>query len=126
MNGVMQAAGIVYEPPALAARKPVVVVTQPASGSKVTSPLEVNGKAKGPWFFEGQLPVKLLDGNGKVLAIGAGIAQTDWMVQDYVVFKASLTFIKPTTAKGTLVIQKENPSGDPARDAEFKVQVSFK
>lgn len=105
---------------------PEVVVDMPMVGDKVSSPLKVEGKARGFWFFEANIPVTLKDSNGKVLAHEGFMATENWMTSDYVKFEGTLTFSTPTTDTGTLFIEKDNPSGDPSRDASFAVPVRFK
>ncbi|HTM67858.1 MAG TPA: Gmad2 immunoglobulin-like domain-containing protein [Candidatus Binatia bacterium] len=103
----------------------MVRVTSPRSGDLVASPLAVSGEARGTWYFEATFPVKLLDADGKVVATGSAQAQGDWMTRDFVPFKATLTFPKPATATGTLVLEKDNPSGLAENAASVSVPVRF-
>ncbi|OGE88281.1 MAG: hypothetical protein A3J07_00615 [Candidatus Doudnabacteria bacterium RIFCSPLOWO2_02_FULL_49_13] len=115
-------------------QEPEVVVDLPEYGALVTSPLSVSGSARGSWFFEANIPVTLKDQNGLVLAqkgfsAGGGSAfggQVNWMTEDYVPFSGTLEFATPTTDFGVLIINKDNPSGDPQFDAAFAVPVRFK
>lgn len=100
-------------------------VTSPAVNTRVTSPLTVRGEARGTWYFEASFPIKLLDANGKVLGQTTGRAQGDWMTENFVPFTATLTFTAPTTATGTLVLERDNPSGLPANAAEIRIPVRF-
>src|SRR3989338_5118168 len=54
----------------LSKHKPVldVKVIQPTVNQLVFSPLAITGEARGSWFFEASFPVRLIDGNGYVLA----------------------------------------------------------
>jgi hypothetical protein len=90
----------------------------------IKSPLTITGEAKG-WYFEASFPVKVLDANGKVIAQGPAQAQSDWMTADFVPFKITLTFSAPTTPTGTLVFEKDNPSGLPENSESVKVPVRF-
>lgn len=94
-----------------------------APNQLVTSPLVVTGEAN--WYFEGSFPVQLLDGNGKVLAIGPATAKSDWMTTNLVPFSITLSFAKPTTATGTLILQNDNPSGLPENALELRIPVRF-
>ena len=105
--------------------KDLIKVDAPLSGGYVTTPLVVTGEARGTWYFEASVPVTLLDGNGKVLVETHADALSDWMTNDYVPFKATLAFAAPGTAGGTLVLHKDNPSGEPARDDEVRIPVRF-
>lgn len=108
------------------AAEPEVVVTAPEYGGLATSPLTVTGKAKGFWFFEANIPVTLKDQNGKILAQKGFMTSDDWMTEEYVNFSGTLEFATPETEFGVLIISKDNPSGDPERDASFAVPVRFK
>jgi murein DD-endopeptidase MepM/ murein hydrolase activator NlpD len=102
-----------------------VRVTVPLPESAVTSPLTVSGEARGTWYFEGSFPVMLEDEYGQVL--GQGIAQSrgEWMTEEFVPFETTLSFSKPATTTGTLVFQKDNPSGLPEQADEVRVSVRF-
>jgi hypothetical protein len=103
-----------------------VIVETPARGALVKSPLTVTGKARGNWYFEANLPVTLKDTNGKVLAQVGAQALGEWMTTDYVNFTTVLNFAQPETEFGVLLIQKDNPSGEPQFDAEFAIPVRFR
>jgi hypothetical protein len=102
-----------------------LVVADIAPGDQVASPLTVTGKARGPWYFEASFPMKLLDGNGNQLVITPAQAQSDWMTTDFVPFSVTLTFPPPSTATGTLILQKDNPSGEPMYDDFLAIPVTF-
>ncbi len=104
---------------------PNVRATNPKVNQIVTSPLEIQGEARGTWYFEASFPVKLLDGNGNEIASGIASAQSDWMTENFVPFKLKLVFNKPTTATGTLVLIKDNPSGLPQNDAQVSFPIRF-
>lgn len=105
--------------------KDLVYVEGPLPGTQVKSPLVVSGRARGNWYFEASFPVKLLDGNGNVLALAPAQAQGDWMTTNYVPFSVTLTFPTPVTATGTLILQKDNPSGEPQNDDFVSIPVTF-
>ncbi len=100
-----------------------IVVASLSPGDTVTSPLVVTGEAAG-WYFEASFPVRLLDSDGNEIAVTPAQAQGDWMTADFVPFQATLTF---TTASqtGMLVLQKDNPSGEPQNDASLWIPVQF-
>lgn len=105
--------------------KDLVHVNAPLPGAKVGSPLTITGRARGNWYFEASFPVKLLDGNGNQIAIAPAQAQGDWMTVDYIPFSVTLTFAQPVTATGTLILQKDNPSGEPQNDDFVSIPVTF-
>ncbi len=101
-----------------------IIVDSPAPDAVVKSPLTVTGKARGTWYFEASFPVRLLDADGNELALVPAQAQGEWMTEDFVPFSATLTFA--TSAKaGTLVLQKDNPSGLPENDKSVSIPVRF-
>jgi hypothetical protein len=95
------------------------------AGMLISSPLEVTGEAKGNWFFEANIPVKLIDDSGQVVASIGGQAQTDWMTSDFVPFKATLKFAT-VASSGALIISKDNPSGLVENDAYIRIPVRLK
>jgi hypothetical protein len=102
-----------------------VTLNVPESGQEITSPLSIEGSARGSWYFEASFPVELQDANGNLIASTAAQAQGDWMTEEFVPFRATLDFSAPGTETGFLVLKKDNPSGLPANDAEVKVPVKF-
>jgi len=93
----------------------------------ITSPLTVRGKARGTWFFEASFPVTLTDWDGRIIAQVPAQAKGDWMTTDFVEFEATLTFTADTTvsSRGSLILQKDNPSGLPEYDDAREITVFF-
>lgn len=102
-----------------------LIVSDLAPGDQVSSPLTVTGKARGYWYFEASFPAELLDANGNQLAITPAQAQSDWMTEDFVPFSVTLTYPTPATATGTLMLRKDNPSGEPQNDDFLAIPVVF-
>jgi hypothetical protein len=94
-----------------------IVVTNPTPRAVTGKEVQVMGKARGTWYFEASFPVKILDGNGTVLASGPAQAQGDWMTSEFVPFKATLQVPDSYIGPATLVLEKDNPSGLPEHDA---------
>jgi hypothetical protein len=105
---------------------PLINVSLPKENSVITSPVSVEGTARGNWFFEASAPVYVTDANGKKLGQSHIQATGEWMTTDFVPFKGSVTFTAPTTTTGFIVFENDNPSGDPERQLTFKVPVKFK
>jgi Immunoglobulin-like domain of bacterial spore germination len=104
-----------------------IVVTSPKPGEAITSPLTITGEARGYWFFEASFPVVLVNWDGLIIAQGIAEAEGNWMTESFVPFTAKLTFIKPDyNERGTLILQKDNPSGLPENDAAVEIPVTFK
>ena len=95
------------------------------ANSLIESPLQIKGEAPGAWFFEAVFPIRLMDSSGKEIGRTHTNATADWMTINYVPFTATLTFTEPTTATGTLVFAKDNPSGLTGNAGEVDVPVVF-
>lgn len=107
-------------------KESLIKVDNPQPNQEIQSPFIVKGKARGNWYFEAVFPVKLLDENGNVIVQTQARALNDWMTEDFVPFEAVLTFSVPEDQNGTLVLQKDNPSGLPKNDAEIRIPVALK
>lgn len=103
----------------------LINVERPKPGAIVTSPLLINGMARGYWYFEASFPVRIFDDHGIELGVAIAQAGGDWMTKEFVPFAAILEFKKPSTEKGVLVLQKDNPSGLPEHDAELRIPIGF-
>ncbi len=109
----------------LCPKEDLIVVENPRAQERVSSPLAIKGKARGTWYFEASFPIRLIDENGKELAVAVATAKTDWMTTDFVDFEAVLSFSTPATQTGHLIFKKDNPSGLPEHDDELSVPVAF-
>lgn len=102
---------------------PTVAISPATSRGQVILALDGDtitfaGLASGTMFYEGTFPAYLQDQDNVVLAQGLVEADGDWMTEDEVPFTATLHAVEPISAPltGTLVLQKDNPSGLPAND----------
>ena len=103
-----------------------IVLTSPRPGELISSPLLIEGKARGNWFFEASFPVILTNWDGLIIAESYAQAQDEWMTENFVPFKATLEFETPELYKnGSLILQKDNPSGLPENDAAYEITVQF-
>ena len=103
----------------------LVQLALPSPGATVRSPLRVEGAAVGGYFFEGSFPVRLEDGNGKEIGAAPARAAGDWMTEEWVGYTATLDFTDPTTETGTLIIERDNPSGLEGNAHRLRVPVRF-
>lgn len=83
----------------------------PIEGADVTSPLKFSGSASGLWYFEGDFPVRLVDGEGNVIAESYASSQSNWMTEEQVAFKGTITFDVSEATEATLILQEDDPSG---------------
>jgi hypothetical protein len=103
-----------------------VEIDRPQPSDSVSSPLHIKGRARGFWFFEASLPISVLDANKKVLARIPVQAKGDWMTENFVEFETDITFTKPQTENGFLLVENDNPSGLSQNAKSFMVPVKFK
>ena len=108
----------------------LIVVASPLAGSIISSPLIVEGFARGTWYFEASFPLILTDWDGRIIAEGYATAQSDWMTEAFVPFKGTLEFKKPESLngfsnRGALIFKKDNPSGLPEHDDALEITVYF-
>jgi hypothetical protein len=87
----------------------------------------VTGEARGNWYFEASFPVKVYDSNNVLVGSGIATAEGEWMTEEYVPFKAivPITSTAPLTDTGTVVLEKDNPSGLPENDNSLTVPVNL-
>ena len=112
--------------PSVLPRLSLIYVDKPVSGQLLSSSkLEVSGQARGNWYFEASFPVRIYDADGLELGVAIAQAQGEWMTTEFVPFIANLSFKKPSTPKGILVLQKDNPSGLAEYDDELRIPVNF-
>lgn len=104
----------------------LITVSAPTLGASVASPLTITGEARGTWYFEASFPIEVRNSSGVVIAQSHGQAQGEWMTENFVPFSATVTFPpQPKGSTGTIVLRKDNPSGDPARDKSIEIPVVF-
>lgn len=102
-----------------------ISVAFPLPGDLASSPLKVVGKARGSWFFEASLPVRLVTASGTTIVSHYGEAGDDWMTNDFVNFTSDLVF-ETTATSGYLIVAKDNPSGLPEYDNKITIPIKFK
>lgn len=98
---------------------------KPYPNQVIASPLIIEGKARGTWYFEADFPIRLYNANDEEIAVGFGTAQGEWMTEDFVSFSAELEFDSPQTSTGTLVLERDNPADLPDQDQKLVVPVKF-
>lgn len=104
-----------------------IYLDNPKEGDAISSPLVLKGRAPGNWFFEASAPVVLTDWDGLIIAQGYITAEGDWMTTDYVPFSGTLNFTKPSFGeRGSLILQKDNPSDERSLDDAVEISIKFK
>ncbi len=103
----------------------LIKIDNPRPNQSIENPLFIRGEARGFWFFENSFPVKLFDDNGFLLGLMPVQSSADWMTEDFVPFDAIFPFSVPSTPKGILVLEKDNPSGLPENGDELIIPIQF-
>lgn len=106
----------------------IIRLESPRPEQQISSPLTITGEARGNWFFEASFPVFLTDWDGLIIAQGIATAKGDWMTADFVPFEATLNFTVDKdvySRRGTLILQKDNPSGLPEHDDALEITINF-
>ncbi|PIQ91662.1 MAG: hypothetical protein COV70_02500 [Parcubacteria group bacterium CG11_big_fil_rev_8_21_14_0_20_39_22] len=105
---------------------------EPAENAVIESPVTISGNARGTWFFEASFSAVLVDWNGRIIAQGPVMAEGEWMTEEFVTFESSLEFTSPYTEgdpdfykRGTIILQKANPSGLPENEDAVEIPVRF-
>jgi len=106
-------------------KRDLIKVTSPRPNQVITSPLKIQGEARGTWFFEASFPIKLYDNKGNEIGLAIAQAKSDWMTENFVPFEAEISFSAKEGEKGLLVFKKDNPSGLPEKDDELHMPVIF-
>lgn len=106
----------------------LIRIDSPRPNESIQSPLSITGEARGNWFFEASFPITIKDENGQVIVQSFATAQGEWMTTEFVPYKAKITFSVEQNMvgkKGTLVLQKDNPSGLPEHDDSLEIPIVF-
>lgn len=93
--------------------------------SIIPNTYSITGMAFGPWFSEGSFPILVYDANGTLIDRTHAYAQNEWRVDGLVPFNAWLSFDDPLTATGTVVFEKNNPSGLSENAGKIIIPVKF-
>ncbi len=105
--------------------KDEILINSPKENEKIKSPLKIEGKAKGNWFFEAQFTAELYDANDNILGRTILKSKGNWMTENFVPFEGELKFSKPATSFGKLRFLSDNPSGIPEKQKIFEMPVQF-
>jgi hypothetical protein len=102
----------------------LITVDSPLPNQVIESPLTIRGEARGTWFFEGSFPIVLANWDGLIVSEHFATAKGEWMTEEFVPFEAVLEFDRQTYSnRGSLILQKDNPSGMPEHDDAIEIPV---
>jgi len=106
-------------------KRDLIIIESVRPNQIISSPLYISGLARGNWFFEASFPVKLYDESGNQISFVVVQAKEDWMTEEFVPFEAYLEFQAPESKKGTLVFEKDNPSGLSENSDKLEMPILF-
>ncbi len=102
-----------------------VSLNQPELGAQIESPVTVQGKAPGTWFFEAALPVEIETAGGQILAEDIFITEQDWMTDELLDFEINLDYSDPEVNFGFIKVIKNDVSDIPRNKHFFYWPVRF-
>ena len=103
----------------------LIKITNPLPGQVIKSPLQIEGIARGVWFFEANFGIELTDENYLQITETYATALGEWMTEDWVPFESNLTFSKPKSKNGYLIFHKANPSGLEEHEMSDTLKIMF-
>ncbi|HMP67474.1 MAG TPA: Gmad2 immunoglobulin-like domain-containing protein [Candidatus Paceibacterota bacterium] len=108
----------------------LIILESPRPNTAIKSPVTITGMARGYWFFEASFPITIVDWDGLIIGEGYATADGEWMTTDFVPFSATVDFDKSQirgqySMNGSLILQKDNPSGLPEHDDALEVPIVF-
>lgn len=121
----------------LISKRDLIRVYTPQPLSVITSPFTVYGEARGPWYFEADFQLTLVDWDGRIIAESYATARLDpndpestWMTEEFVPFEGTIEFElseeNRVYNRGALIFQKANPSGSPEQADALEIPILFK
>jgi len=91
----------------------------------ISSPITIEGAARGFWFFEGSFPISVLDERENIISQSIATSQGNWMTKNFVPFKATVEFGVDFPQNGTIIFKKNNPSGLAQNDDQLIIPVKL-
>lgn len=84
----------------------------PQANEVVSSPIDIEGEATGPWYFEANFGLKLVnEESGDIIAQSYVTALDDWMTEESVDFNGTLEYEVDQETEALLILESANPSG---------------
>ena len=103
----------------------MIRIHAPMPNALIEKEINIEGRARGMWFFEATFPIVLEDGYGNEILSSYATASGKWMTTEFVPFSLALEVPTAATKKGTMVFKRANASGLPEHDAELRIPVLF-
>lgn len=105
-----------------------IILQTPLPYAKISSPVKLQGVARGFWFFEASFPIYIVNWDGLIIGEGIATADGEWMTENFVPFTANITFTTDANAysqNGSIILKKDNPSDLPENDDALEIPIQF-
>lgn len=112
--------------PSVLGNKDDLVSLSVAPGAAVSGKMTVTGSVKNNYFFEGNIPVHVLDAAKNHVLETHGTSTTDWMTSGPVSFSAVIDFTTLPKGPGYIELHNDNPSGDPTKEKTIDIPIVIK
>ena len=100
----------------------MLTVTSPQQGAFVAHTFQLEGKARGSWYFEGTFPLVIENESGVVLETIPIRAQGDWQTPDLVPFSETIQ-LPYYSGNANLILKKANLSSGSSEDASLTIPI---
>ncbi len=107
-------------------KQDLIVVDSPLPNQTINNAFQISGKARGFWFFEGEISGRILDQSKKTISNFSIMTQEEWMTEEFVGFNKIIDLGTTTLPqKGFIEIIKNNPSDMREKDDSLIIPISF-
>lgn len=103
-----------------------IIISSPKKNSEINSPVQIQGQAIGPWFFEGNFTIQIIDNQGNKIGESLAYAQENYMTDHMVPFSAEINFNLNNSQQGKIIFKRANPSGLPENAESFELPIQIK
>lgn len=100
-----------------------VIIYTPNNNDIINSPITIIGQIPGNWAVEGDFMAYVKDSDGNNIGESIVKINGDWTATDLVPFSTTISF--DGSGAGTVVLQKDNPSGLPENDDQVVLNVQL-
>lgn len=104
----------------------LIKVSNPKEKDIIKSPMNLEGEARGFWYFEASFPGRIVDAYGETLRSFVVQADAEWMTENFVPFKEEIVFADAPTKEGAIILDKDNPSGLPENADQIFIPIRFR
>ncbi len=107
-------------------KQDLIVVDSPLPNQTINSAFQISGKARGFWFFEGEISGRVLDQSKKTISNFSIMTENEWMTEEFVSFNKIIELGTTTLPqRGYIEIIKNNPSEMREKDDSLIIPISF-